>query len=190
MDKSDGSVALLGLVGKAGSGKDTLADELVKRGWVKIAFADALKQICIDYLGCSYDDVYTQEGKMKYNAEWGMTNREILQRVGTEAMRNGFHPDTWVKILKIRVQKLLDEGRRVIVTDCRFGNECQMVKDLGGVVLEITRNNAKSNLTESEQHHISEKPLDRKYISFTVENNGTIEDMVNLFESRLHDFTK
>lgn len=188
MNKYD-NVSLLGLVGKAGCGKDTFADELVNgSGWVKVAFADALKQICIDYLGCSYNDVYTQEGKMMRNEEWGMTNREILQRLGTEAMRNGFHPDVWVKILKLRVQKLLDEGNKVIVTDCRFENEVEMVLGLGGIIVEIKRDDAQSNLTASEQKHISEKPLDSKYTTFTIENNGTIADMMDKFFHRMEEF--
>ncbi len=38
---------LIGVTGKAGSGKDTAADFLVSNsGWVKIAFADEMKRIC------------------------------------------------------------------------------------------------------------------------------------------------
>ena len=40
-------VRLIGLVGKAGSGKDTLADEIAADGWEKVAFADSLKRMCI-----------------------------------------------------------------------------------------------------------------------------------------------
>jgi len=42
-------VNLLGMVGRAGSGKDTVADILVRdHGWVKVACADPLKRICRD----------------------------------------------------------------------------------------------------------------------------------------------
>ena len=188
MNKYDyDSIRLIGLIGKAGSGKDTFAKEL---GWESVAYADALKQFCIDYLGCTHDDIYTQEGKMRDNPEWGMTNREILQRVGTEAMRCGFHKDVWVKILKRRVQKLLDEGKKVVVTDCRFENECQMVEDLGGILIEITRDGEQGNLTASEKQHPSEQTIDRRFVTFTVENNGTVEEMMLDFTKKFADFSE
>ena len=101
-------INLVGLTGLAGCGKDTLAEMVSNKGWVRVAYADALKDMCIDYLGLSKEDVYTQEGKVKYNEFWGMTNREILQKVGTDAMRTGFHSDVWIKIAQLKIQKLLE----------------------------------------------------------------------------------
>lgn len=176
---------LIGLVGKAGSGKDTLADEISVDGWVKVAFADSLKHMCMDYLGLSYDDAYTQEGKMRFNKTWGMTNRAILQKVGTEAMRNGFDNDVWVKILKIKVKKMLNEGKKVVVTDCRFDNECQMIEDLGGIVVEVVRDSQSQNLSAVEQKHASEQSVNRKFVAFTVNNNGEKSELRNVFNNEM-----
>lgn len=178
-------VRLIGLVGKAGSGKDTLADEIAADGWEKVAFADSLKRMCIDYLGLSHDDAYTQEGKMRMNPNWGMTNRTILQKVGTDAMRNGFDKDVWVKILQIRIRKMLDEGRKVVITDCRFDNEAQMVEDMGGLVVEVVRDSQSRNLSSVEQQHASEKPVSRKYVAFTIDNNGEVSRLRSLFAVKL-----
>lgn len=183
----DNEIRLVGLVGKAGSGKDTLADEIAVDGWEKVAFADSLKHLCMDYLGLSHDDVYTQEGKMRENPVWGMTNRAILQKVGTEAMRNGFDKDVWVKILGIRIRKMLAEGRKVIVTDCRFDNECQLVEDMGGIVVEVVRD-AASNLSGDEQRHASEQPVSRGYVSFTIENNRDRSRLRGLFDASMRTF--
>ena len=178
-------VRLIGLVGKAGSGKDTLADEIAADGWEKVAFADSLKRMCIDYLGLSHDDAYTQEGKMRMNPHWGMTNRTILQKVGTDAMRNGFDKDVWVKILQIRIRRMLDEGRKVVITDCRFDNEAQMVEDMGGLVVEVVRNSQSRNLSSVEQQHASEEPVSRRYVAFTVDNNGEVSRLRSLFAVEL-----
>lgn len=178
-------VRLIGLVGKAGSGKDTLADEIAADGWEKVAFADSLKRMCIDYLGLSHDDAYTQEGKMRMNPHWGMTNRTILQKVGTDAMRNGFDKDVWVKILQIRIRKMLDEGRKVVITDCRFDNEAQMVEDMGGLVVEVVRDSQSKNLSSVEQQHASENPVSRKYVAFTIDNNGEVSRLRSLFAVEL-----
>ncbi len=178
-------VRLIGLVGKAGSGKDTLADEIAADGWEKVAFADSLKRMCIDYLGLSHDDAYTQEGKMRMNPHWGMTNRTILQKVGTDAMRNGFDKDVWVKILQIRIRRMLDEGRKVVITDCRFDNEAQMVEDMGGLVVEVVRDSQSKNLSSVEQQHASEEPVSRRYVAFTVDNNGEVSRLRSLFAVEL-----
>lgn len=58
---------LIGLMGKSKSGKDTVGQMLVehdKRG-ATLAFADKLKEVCMDLFGLSHDDVYTEEGKAK-----------------------------------------------------------------------------------------------------------------------------
>ena len=168
-------IKLIGLVGAAGSGKDTVADSLKDYGWEKFAFAKTLKDMCIEFLGLSYDDAYTQEGKMKFNEFWGMTNREILQKVGTDAFRNGFHKDTWVKIAELKIQNLLNEGKKIIVTDCRFDNEAELIEKLGGIVMKVQRNNYDTNLTSSEMTHASEKGVDNKYITNVINNNSSIE---------------
>lgn len=180
-------VRLIGMIGKAGSGKDTLADVIAADGWVKMAFADSLKHLCMDYLGLSYDDAYTQAGKMRMNDDWGMTNRSILQKVGTEAMRNGFDKDVWVKIAMIKVKKLLAEGKKVIVTDCRFDNEAASIESLGGIVVEVVRN-ADSSLSSNEQQHASEQPVNRKYVAFTVDNNRGIDRLRLAFNNAMGIF--
>ena len=168
------NINLIGLVGMAGSGKDTVADSLKDYGWEKFAFAKALKDMCIEFLGLSYDDAYTQEGKMKFNDFWGMTNREILQKVGTDAFRNGFHPDTWVKIAELHIQKLLNEGKKIIVTDCRFDNEAALIEKLGGIVMKVERTGYENNLTSSEKTHASEKGVDGQYIARIILNDRDI----------------
>lgn len=58
---------VIGLMGKSKSGKDTAGAMLVThdpRG-ATIAFADKLKEVCMDLFGLSREDVYTEEGKAK-----------------------------------------------------------------------------------------------------------------------------
>lgn len=171
-DYSD--IRLIGLAGAAGAGKDTIATLMVVDDWEHVAFADPLKDICVRHLGLSKDDVYTQEGKMKFNDFWGMTNREILQKVGTEAMRNGFDKDVWVKIMELKLTGILMRGGKVIVTDCRFGNEAELIYRIGGVVAKVERPSMRSMLTKSESGHSSEGGIDDGLVSFTVVNDADI----------------
>jgi hypothetical protein len=58
---------LIGLMGKSKSGKDTVGQMLVEHNpkGATLAFADKLKEVCMDLFGLTHDDVYTEEGKSK-----------------------------------------------------------------------------------------------------------------------------
>lgn len=168
---------VIGLTGKAGSGKDTVASFLKQDGWVCIAFADALKHICIDYLGLTENDVYTQQGKEQYNDFWKMTNREILQKFGTDALRNHFSKEIWTKIAEIKIKSLLQQGKRVVITDVRFDNEAEFVRQFGGQVFEVRRTNSNSTLSQSEQQHESEQGVNANLVDRIIDNSGTLDDL-------------
>lgn len=175
----------VGFTGKMMSGKDTCASYLtnVILKWKgpnyiinKFAFADSLKDICMNYLGLSKHECYDQEGKEAFNEFWGMTNREILQRVGTEAMRNGFHPDVWAKITELKIKESVDNGEFFIVTDVRFPNEAETIRKHGGIIVEVIRPDIGFNGIES---HASEQRLDGKLVDRQVLNNGDLDNLNN-----------
>lgn len=105
------------LVGKAGAGKDTVADILVRDyGYTRYAFADKLKEIAKDL----FPDHF-QEGKP----------RRLLQELGVK-MRE-IDPDVWVNYVLNRVQ-----GENVVITDGRFDNEVNLCRRAGFVVVEVS----------------------------------------------------
>ncbi len=60
-------MTLIGLMGKAHSGKSTVGAMLVAHHneGLTIAFADKLKHICMELYGLTHDDVYTEAGKAR-----------------------------------------------------------------------------------------------------------------------------
>lgn len=60
---------IIALMGRSKSGKDTAGKmlvELMPPGEVRtLAFADKLKDVCMDLYGLSWEDVYTEEGKSR-----------------------------------------------------------------------------------------------------------------------------
>ena len=175
---------IIGLTGKMKAGKDTVADIIIesfkhKAFAKKISCADPLKRLCIEFFGLHEKDVYTQEGKESWNYTWGMTNREVLQKIGTDAMRNNFHQDVWAICLKsaledemnIETQAGGDMERVIIVPDVRFNNEAQAIIDLGGYVFEVTRPGLEAD------DHASEQGIGREWIDTTINNDSTIEDL-------------
>jgi hypothetical protein len=136
---------LIAFTGPAGSGKSTAADALVEEGWVRVKFADPLKNMMrAFYKSCGLEDSdYIEariEGAFKEEPDpflKGRTPRHAMQTLGTEWGRNAIHPNIWVEAWGQRVVNMFDRGLDVVVDDCRFPNEAHAVRCLGGEIVEI-----------------------------------------------------
>lgn len=128
---------IIGLSGHIKSGKSTAAT-LIKKydsSFQEKYFAYKLKYIAAYLTGENIRDFETQEGKEGYLEEWGMTRRKILQQLGTESLRNHFHNQVWVKALFADIKPT----DNVIISDTRFSNEADEIKQRGGKILRINR---------------------------------------------------
>lgn len=140
---------LVGIVGFAGSGKDTVGDMLVDRGFIKDSFARTLKDCVSVLFGWDRDllDGTTTESRIwreipdpywsKETDNPNFTPRLALQLFGTEAIRDTFAQDFWVSTV---VKRWLDNGKpNTIITDCRFPNEINAIRRNGGLVIHVHR---------------------------------------------------
>ena len=107
---------IIGIAGKMGSGKDTLARNI---GYPMFAFANKLKEIA--------RELFHVDPKIK-----GKRTREILQKVG-QGMRD-IDPNVWVNYL---IEKLKGIGYNCIITDVRYVNEAQAILDANGKVFYL-----------------------------------------------------
>jgi ABC-type oligopeptide transport system ATPase subunit len=118
-----------------------------------------------------------------------MTIRMFLQKLGTEAMRNGLHTNVWVNALmseyvcvhcglnpcSISHKNLLGMQPKYpnwIITDMRFSNEMEAVVKRKGITIRINR--PEINLLD----HPSETSLDTAEFNYTIDNSGTIEELI------------
>lgn len=161
---------IVAFAGRKQSGKTTCAyyiENLVFRDfqtthWCKTYnFADSLKtDICINILGLSYEQCYGEDidKNTLTDMEWDgirLTAREVMQLVGTDFFRK-MNKNVWTRaaINKIKdIRSLEQTGHVAIIADCRFPNEVEAVRDIGGYVIKLTRNPFNSN-------HSSETALD------------------------------
>lgn len=171
---------ILGLTGRAGCGKDTVADILVRdHGYKRIAFADPLRAMAydlnpiVDWHGRApvrLQHVVDREG-------WDIAKRiypevrGILQRVGTDMVRNHVSPTFWVD-RAMEILATAEPDSKWAVTDCRFANEAKAIEDVGWVI-EISR----PGVTPLPGNHASEAGVPGNLISFGLENDGTIEQL-------------
>jgi hypothetical protein len=165
---------LLGISGKARSGKDTAARFFCQAGFRQTAFAEPVKQIsatlCHEPLENFHDDVL----KEQITELLGMTRRKAMQLVGSEAVKPLFGDDIWTRHL---VQRLNSDvyGDKVVVSDVRYDYEAQALLDRGGYIIEMRR--AGAGLSGESATHSSEVGINPDLIDFAVDNNGSVGEL-------------
>lgn len=130
---------ILGLSGQKGSGKTFVAKWLEESmGFERIAFADPLKMAAMELCGWTHDHVYG-ELKEVVCPRVGRTPRWVLQRLGTDFVRDQIGDCHWIDL----AHKTITDGRQErgqmlwVVEDARFANEAEAVRSWGGMVIGI-----------------------------------------------------
>lgn len=173
---------LIGLSGKAGSGKDTVAGFL-PGNVVRMSFADPLKKFCQEVFDFSDAQVFGPSSErnkpdIRYPRQDGyLTPRYALQTLGTEWGRNCF-ADVWAVLGVRKALKYLKEFPEdtVVFSDCRFVNEAQAIRSAGGEVWRIVRPGAQ--LAGAAGSHPSE--MEQESAEFEALVSATINNFASL----------
>lgn len=181
---------LIGLSGYARSGKDEAALALMKSGYERIAFADKLRDflyalnpivgVVEPYIYGPVKMIRLQEVIDHYGWDGYKETpyvdeiRPLLQRLGTEAGRQTLWDSLWIDA----AMHDLNQDGKYVVTDCRFINEADAIRNLGGTVVRISRFGI-----GPANSHASETSLDDYRFDFNVANDGTIEEFHHLVRS-------
>ena len=155
-----------------GSGKDTAALSLIEtKGWARFAFADVLKESLKVLFLFSDEQVYGDK-KDIVDLRWGRSPRHLLQWLGTDVLRAQFDENFFTKHALLQITSLLEKHPGVVVTDCRFDNEAELIRKLNGVVIQIVRNTQQRN---PEATHTSEAGVSKHLVDTILVNNESIE---------------
>lgn len=189
-------------------------------GWEIKKWAGKLKEVATLLTGIPVNKFEDQEfKKTNLGPEWDyeiqefieqgvyktikkqMTVRDLLQKLGTEGLRNGLHPNTWVNALiadyvpqpnKDVAAFLAAEGLPAsmnagkeqipnwIITDTRFVNEAQAIKKQNGIIIRVERPGVKA-----VNGHPSEVGLEGYDFDYVITNDGSIEDLVHMVKEVL-----
>jgi hypothetical protein len=147
---------VVGILGFKGSGKDTAGEYLVREhGFVVESFANPLKDLLAAVFGW---DRALLEGNTTDSRTWRetpdtwweeklnwsdtpysylgrFTPRAAMQVIGTDVLREHFDDSLWIKSLEARLRG----KERVVITDCRFPNECKLVRAYDGLLFRVKR---------------------------------------------------
>jgi hypothetical protein len=194
---------IIGICGFIGSGKDTVADYLVNfHEFRRESFASTLKDAVSAVFGW---DRTMLEGRTKEAREWReqvdpwwaerldmptLTPRWVLQYWGTEVCRKGFHSDIWIASLE---NKLRNSKDNVVISDCRFPNEIDSIKNAGGKIVWVQRGpmpdwyNLAIAANQGHNHaiqelkklkiHASETSWVGTNFDSTIDNNSSLDDL-------------
>ena len=114
-------------------------------------------------------------GIMKNKITKKSTIRDIMQVLGTDLLRQGFNNNIHVAATLGSIK----ENGKVIITDMRFPNELEAVKKHNGITIRINRGLVeRTGKMIQGLEHISETVLDDAEFDYVIENNGTIEELI------------
>jgi len=173
---------LLGISGKARAGKDEFARGILDK-FERLSFADDVKAVAKmlfhwdgqkgDELRCGRcGEIFEAAVCPRCGAgppKAYPIGRRLLVDLGTKHMR-AIWPDVWVD----RILRRIDPDKNYVVTDVRFRNEFELIKEFGGYMVRIERPNRP--LTSVEDN-ISETDLDDADFDFVIVNDGTIKEL-------------
>ena len=173
-----------------------------RSGWEIKKWAGKLKDIASLLTGIPVESFEDQEFKKTLlGPEWGtvtlnplnsipvfsdiqfnslMSVREFLQKLGTDAIRDGLHTNAWVNALMAGYKPgpfypdvAIEKHAKLpnwIITDTRFPNEAQAIKDKGGIVIRVDRPGVKPI-----NDHPSEVGLDDWKFDYKIANVSDIK---------------
>lgn len=155
---------IVGITGKAGSGKDTAADYLVQRhGFVKLSFATPIKAALNVMFGWTDEHWLNRNWKEQIVPELGKSPRQLAQTLGTEWGRILVKEDLWPALTMLEAAK----HKNVVIADVRFDNEASAIHAAGGAIVGLLR-------VTDVASHVSESPINPQYVNVYINNCGSI----------------
>lgn len=137
---------------------------------------------------------YEEEKRVNWQTAYKsvLTPRLLMQLMGTECGRDIIHPNIWVNSLYANYT----ENSNWIVTDVRFPNELKAIEDRGGITIRVNRLDESQRLMIAKSRrktgasiasiiidnaivHPSETALDNAEFDFVIDNNGSIEELID-----------
>ena len=190
---------IIGISGKAQSGKDTVCKMIIYTLWY-YNYSQRLSPFGIEH----YNEQMLQYYNIINRIDWYQTSfadklkqcLSIILRTSRSNFEDNIFKQSTVDWLDITVRELLqkfgtairnevcddfwvkaclnnlEKGDDYLITDVRFKSEAKGIKDLEGILLRVNREGAGAG------KHISEVDLDDYSFDYVINNDGSMEDLL------------
>lgn len=176
---------LIGLSGKAGSGKSMVSRYLNDKGYGTSKFAEPMKAMLaalLEQQGVPPETTHDfLEGHLKeIPTEYlgGRSPRYAMQTLGTEWGRGLISENFWVDSA---MKQIKDGDGDLIFDDVRFPNEAAAIRRAGGIVVNVVR----PGLDTSGIPHPSEDAMPYFAFNYVLYNDSTLERLYQRIEAML-----
>ncbi|MBB4192832.1 deoxynucleotide monophosphate kinase [Rhizobium aethiopicum] len=177
---NDNFPPVVAFTGQAGAGKSTATRYLVEQhDYTLVKFAGPLKDM-MRAIGLAEDQI---EGDLKETPTrllQGKTPRHAMQALGTEWGRDLIGKDFWTFLWEHRALQVIDAGGRVVTDDCRFPNEAQLIRRLGGDIYKIAGRGGIAG------DHVSERGCGDQ--DLVIANAGAVAELHGKIEEALRRY--
>lgn len=174
---------IIGIAGKARSGKDTVASLLwTHAGYTRLAFADPVKLASQAIFRLTNEQTWSDAVKELPIPPWGLSPRQMFQLVGTECVKPIFGEYIWIKRMMLDMQFLAEDN--IVIPDVRFEPEAQFIRSVGGKILHLSRPGV-----QEVAKHVSEAGVRREDGDLVIVNDGTLEDLADKVLDLIHDLS-
>jgi hypothetical protein len=161
---------IIGLSGYARSGKDAVADVLVREyGFERVAFADPIRNI-LYALNPTVDGEGLSSIVDNYGWDIAKSKEEVrvfLQALGYAA-RVHIYKDIWI----MAAFSKMVEDKNYVITDVRFQNEAEVIQNHKGHIWRVQRPGV-----EPVNTHVSEWEMDNYNFDNILVNDGNLEQL-------------
>lgn len=167
---------LIGITGHKFSGKSTVANLLLLALNYEVdSFARPLKEIVCALSGCTMaqlEDYDFKENKVVPEHLWAFcanenyNYRSLLQGMG-DYLRSK-NPNIFIDSV------LVGDTSNLIISDVRFPNESEAIKELGGIIIRVEREGLESNDT-----HRSETAMCEIVPDYIIQNKKGLKELRN-----------
>jgi hypothetical protein len=158
---------IISLTGLSGCGKDTAAIMLSKNGFVRFAWASAIRRIVAKGFPDAPPQYLSQSGFIEADKQWEKNSgfHDRLLNLSDAVTQQAFLDSL------AEIENLSRLGFNIVVSDTRFPREYKFLREYCAIMVEIIREHRCRTPQKHDRH------LESMVFDYKVANNGSLNDL-------------